>query len=66
MDAPHYPHVQYSAKLHTHFYMNRPAETHSHRTYLEFHGHDGLPVLPYVEVETILPIGSKERDTDVG
>ena len=50
-----YPYVQYSAKLHTHTRGDGKVYSHSHRTWPTFHGHDGLPVIPGVEVVEIPP-----------
>ena len=63
-----YPHIQYSAELHTHQYPqwpNRQEETHSHRTWLEFHGHDGLPVDPNVQVTVIYPNEAAKEEAPI-
>ena len=47
--------TQYSTEPHRHFRLHGGTYEHSHRTWPEFHGHDGLPVLPHVRVTADTP-----------
>ncbi len=49
--------VQYSTEFHSHTRSDDSTYSHAHRTYLTFHGHDGLPVIDSVNIVEIIPKG---------
>lgn len=56
-----YPYVQFCTELHTHEWPPTIAfpfgrrETHAHRTYTQFHGHESFPVDRDILVKVIVP-----------
>ena len=55
MSKDAYPYVQYSTELHSHTRGDGVTYEHLHRTWPEFHGHDGIEVMPDVLVHRIEP-----------
>lgn len=55
-EAKDYPYIQFSTEPHQHLgAKGEPAFEHEHRTWPEFHGHGGLPLLTSVRVHIIEP-----------